>query len=81
MNLYLLTQDEATGYDTFDSCIVAAKNEEEARGISPSWNGEFKDGATWTDWASSPEKVEAKLIGVATEGTHSGVILASYNAG
>lgn len=81
MNLYLLTQDENTGYDTFDSCIVAAETEEDARNISPSWNGKFKEGATYYDWASSPENVRAKLIGIATDGTHSGVILASFNAG
>jgi hypothetical protein len=35
MNLYKLTQKINNGYDTFDSCIVAAKNEDEARKIHP----------------------------------------------
>lgn len=35
LQLYLLTQKERTGYDTFDSCIVAAFNEEDAKKIHP----------------------------------------------
>ena len=35
MNLYLLTQEDASGYDTYDSCVVAAKNEEDAKQIVP----------------------------------------------
>lgn len=33
--LYLLTQQERTGYDTFDSCVVAAYSREEAIKIHP----------------------------------------------
>ena len=36
MNLYLLTQDEETGYDTFDSVVVAALTGEQAKKIHPS---------------------------------------------
>ena len=44
MNLYLVCQKlEWTGYDTFDSMIVAAESEDEARLIHPygdyQWNG------------------------------------------
>ena len=35
MNLYLLTQTENTGYDTYDSCVVIANTEEEAKLIHP----------------------------------------------
>jgi hypothetical protein len=35
MRLYLLTQNENTGYDTYDSCVVAAKDEDQARGMFP----------------------------------------------
>ena len=36
MNLYLISQDINTGYDTYDSAIVAAESEQAAREIHPS---------------------------------------------
>ena len=76
MNLYLLYGQES-GYDTYDSCVVAAESEEIAKTIHPNST------AHWDkySWASSPEYVEASLIGVAIEGTGQGVICASFNAG
>lgn len=79
MNLYLLSQSDNTGYDTFDSCIVAAKTEDIARNIHP--NLSLGWGSRGTDWARRPEKVKVELIGKAIKGTESGVILASFNAG
>jgi hypothetical protein len=78
LNLYLLSQDTNVGWDTFDSCVVAAKNEEDARMQSPSggWsNSMFKD------WCDSPSEVTVKLIGKAESGIESGVVIASFNAG
>lgn len=81
MNLYLLTQDDQRGYDTYDSMVVAAENEDDARHVHPygerEWDAEFRSSA----WASSPELVTAELIGVATEGTERGIVLSSFNAG
>ena len=78
MNIYLLTQDEEFGYDTYDSVVVAAKTEEDAKSIHPctilGWDSRG-------DWSKSPEGVEVKLIGKAVEGTSAGVILSSFNAG
>jgi len=34
MNLYLLTQNENIDYDTYDSMVIAAENEEDARYLS-----------------------------------------------
>ena len=80
MNLYLLNQSQNTGYDTFDSCVVAAKNEEDAKTILPGVGDEWEK--YWsTGWAKSPEHVSAKLIGTAIKGTERGVICASFNAG
>jgi hypothetical protein len=55
MNLYLISQDENDDYDTFDSAVVAAKNEEDARTINPcefvthvtdgKWMGTYSGGA------------------------------------
>ncbi len=80
MNLYLLTQDEENGYDTYDSVVVAAESEDEARLIHPSgWV------VKWSDfrgvWCRSPESVAVEKIGKAKTGTLSGVVLASFNAG
>ena len=35
MNIYLLSQSKNTGYDTWDSCVVIAKDEDEARMTHP----------------------------------------------
>lgn len=36
MNLYLISQDINSGYDTYDSAVVAAESEKDAREIHPS---------------------------------------------
>lgn len=35
MNIYLLSQTENNGYDTYDSCVVIAETEKEAKLIHP----------------------------------------------
>lgn len=37
MKLYKLSQSVNYGYDTYDSCVVCAENEEEAKRIHPSY--------------------------------------------
>lgn len=77
MMLWKISQDTKGGYDTYDSAIVAAETETEARLINP--EGEW--GLVFSAWALSPDDVKVELIGHAIEGTQSGVILASFNAG
>jgi len=68
MNIYLISQNTNNGYDTYDSAVVVAKTEAEARLITPSSfiydtkdeNGVF-DSSTWCN----PDEVEVKLIGKA----------------
>ena len=74
MKLWLISQDHNNNYDTFDSAVVAAENEEEARHTKV---GSFDKYGTW----AAPEHVKAKLIGEAIEGTAAGVVLGSFNAG
>lgn len=83
MNLYLLPQSDNTGYDTYDSCVVAAKNEDEARKMHPDGSTPVEKWPTYVfaDWAKHPDNVKVELIGRATKGTKAGVILASFNAG
>lgn len=79
MNLYLLTGTES-GYNTYDSCVVAAPSEEVARTIHPNGTNN-KYAWTTSDWASSHESVTAKLIGTALEGAVQGAICASFHRG
>jgi hypothetical protein len=84
MKLWLLKQDENGGYDTYDSCVVAAETEEAARHIRPScWSDNEDPWAKdcWQSWASSPENVKTTLLGEALPETPPGIILASFNAG
>jgi hypothetical protein len=81
MQLYLLSQTENTGYDTYDSCVVAADNEKEAKTMHP--NGydviPFKD--DYFSWTNDPDNVDCMKIGTATKEMKRGVICASYHAG
>jgi len=79
MNLYLLTQNVNNNYDTYDSCVVAAPSEDEARLINPNYGGFKPD--TYSTWAYHPEQVKVQHIGIANSGTVAGIILSSFNAG
>jgi len=84
MNLYLIEQDENVGYDTYDSAVVVAESEDEARHICPpSANGTWK--STSGSWASSPSNVSVKYLGIFvpidTSTDYGKVIVASFNAG
>ena len=79
MNLYLISQDKNNGYDTYDSAVVIAENEDKARLIHPNdrkWNGKEQPYDSWVD----SELVIVELIGKSTYET-SGVVCASFNAG
>jgi len=96
MNLYLITQDENTDYDTFDSAVVAASCEDDARLIHPSplysrVKRKFIESDTGLssleiafralDCWCPKSGVKVKLIGEATGQEAGSVICASYNAG
>jgi hypothetical protein len=92
--LWLLSQVVSTGYDTYDSCVVAAKDEHSAKRIHPS---PFRDDrfsealGTWVDrrgependgtWAHRPDQVKAVRIGVTLDQPHGAVVCSSFNAG
>lgn len=76
MNIYLLTQGDNRGYDTYDSCVVYAESEDLARLITPGFS---KFG--YSNWAYSPESVDVQYLGEASLDADAGEILASFNAG
>lgn len=80
MNLYRISQSVCGGWDTYDSAVVAAKTEDDAKVIHPSGRKTIHDEFSY-DWAKKVEDVEAELIGKAVKGTEAGVIVASFNAG
>lgn len=79
MKLFLLTQEQVRGYDTYDSCVVCAENEDKARMVRPS--GKWEDSTRFPSWATNPSKVNVKYIGDAEPSMKEGVVLASFNAG
>lgn len=80
MKLYMISQNENSKYDTYDSAVVAAETEDKARNILPSG---YEDGfgGLYSTWCSSPDKVKVEYLGEAKEGTKPGVICSSFNAG
>lgn len=93
MKLYKISQDRNDDDDTYDSAIVVAENEEQARLTNPmegrvwsdnQWNYKTPSGLlgptydySWT----APEFVKVEYLGEAQSGLKQGVVLASYNAG
>jgi len=75
--IYVLSQNQNRGYDTYDSCIVVATSEEEARTINP--NGDWCDYRS--SWCRSPDQVKVERIGIAKPSMKTGIVLASFNAG
>lgn len=80
LRLWLLT-GTSTGYDTYDTILVAAETEEEAKQILPAPTYSWGTSGLTEVWAKSPDKVKAEYIGVAVAGVEAGVILSSFNAG
>ena len=79
--LYLVTRKptaRSVGYDEYDSFVVAAATEQDARCTAP--NGQPWDERTHFYWVT-PEETQAKLIGVADGSLLPGVVCASFNAG
>jgi len=82
MRLYKLSQDVNNDYDTYDACVVVAKDAAQARRFHP---GGFEDWETeegfQSSWANNCTQVKVTYIGEAHTGMDAGVVLASYNAG
>ena len=97
MNIYKLSQSVNDNYDTYDSCVVIAENEEAARRMHPCENVFWQNGK-WqdlkykisldNDWAKLDD-IKIELIGIAVGVNENGkpstvtprVVCASFNAG
>lgn len=90
MNLYTIYQDTNNGYDTYDTALVAAETEEEAKRIDPSdchvWSDEeeswiYEGRVDNHDSWVTVDKVSAEYMGKAKDDLRSGLIFSSFNAG
>ena len=97
MKIYLLSQDVVNNYDTYDSAIVIAENEDEARKKNPNklvthvtndqWMGTYSGGEEYknepSDWVeySDIDKISVKYIGEASKEQQKGLVLASFTPG
>lgn len=81
MNIYKISQAVNSGYDTYDSAVVIAEDENEARKIHPRGDGEIttSNPSPYDDWCSIND-VEVEHIGI-TDSHAKGVVVASFNAG
>jgi len=88
MNLYLISQNENCGYDTYDSALVIAASEEEAKTIHPEgyrwengkWRGGWAIDLAGQSWCN-PDHITVKIIGTPTTGKIGDIIISSFNAG
>lgn len=82
MKIYLISQTANNDYDTYDSAVVCAPDEETARNMNPS-DGELMTAEEWkkrhSSWCASPEQVTVEYIGETNR--EQGLVLASFNAG
>lgn len=83
MKIYLISQDENNCYDTYDSAVVIAENEEQARNMIPYEKGEhnFDRKDEYDEW-TEPKYVKVEYIGEADKKyTKPYQVCVSYNAG
>jgi len=97
MKIYKISQDENNDYDTYDSAIVVAENEEEARKIHPNGDYDYKEHESPNPYLENKNEyekadedygtwarkkfVKVEYIGEANANIKKGVIVSSFNAG
>lgn len=80
MKLYLLSQNDNNNYDTYDSILVCAENEADARTIDP-YGELFVENEYYGSWAKKASAISCEEIGEANDKQTRGVIIASFIAG
>jgi hypothetical protein len=91
LHLYRISQNVNNGYDTYDSAVVAATSEADARSIHPDYEyhpgpvpaseDEFGNDDDYSDDWCWQEDVDVEYVGEPRDGMQRGVICASFNAG
>lgn len=96
MKIFLVSQSRVTGYDTYDSMVVIARDEQAAREMHPSPSYSFNRrlnqfgiqsvSGEWhaplsRNWPDSPDLVEVEQIGVADLLGEPRIVCTSFNAG
>jgi hypothetical protein len=82
MNIYLISQTENCDYDTYDSFICFALDEQDARQMHPSGDNEaWLDSFDSSSWCSTPDQANVVFIGNNPAIEEPSIILCSYNAG
>ena len=84
--IYLISQTERKGYDTYDSAVVCAPSREIAEDMHPDGDGTIIDSqGCWADdcysWTTTNIGVSAKCLGLAASGIERGFLCKSFNAG
>lgn len=78
MKIFKIWQEVNNDYDTYDSAVVIAVDENDARTIHPAEVGrEIKKDYTWCEL----KDVQVEYIGEAKNGSERSIVCASFNAG
>ena len=81
MKLFLICQKKISGYDTYDSAVVAALSEDDARNMHPNGGNLKTDNDEWGSWVSIDYMHHVKVEYLGETEIDRGVICASFNAG
>lgn len=81
MKLFLISQTQNRNLDTYDSAIVCAEDEAQAKRMSPSGESIFmEDARKWEiDAWCKEEFVMCEYLGEAKDGLKLGVVCSSFN--
>lgn len=86
MRNWLISQTEVDDYDTYDSAVVVAATEDDARRMHPGYSPTERGPLPWpgehyfSTWTNDPAKVTVVDLGESTL-TEPQVVCASFNAG
>ena len=82
MKLFLINRTDEADYDEYDSAVVCAEDEADARSIHPC-GGDITTSniSSWFSSWCSEEKVVVGYLGEADTSIARGVVVASYNVG
>ena len=80
LGIWLIERTDEYGYDEYDSAVVYAETDDEAREMHPNGYGVIDPEETYSSWTTL-EHVKVTRIGTAWDGAMKGVVCASFNAG